>query len=86
MDKKVDNGAQGFKPERQNRLYDSRRDGGRGLASFEDCVDASIRGFEDYILKSKERLMTAAHESIDSIKTNRTTKNRKEKGRKTIWI
>ena len=33
-------------------LYVSRKGGRRGLASIEDGVDASIRGFEDYILKT----------------------------------
>ena len=37
-----------------DRQYVTRKEGGRGLASIEDCVDASIRGLEDYIKKSKE--------------------------------
>ena len=31
-----------------DRLYVSRKEGGRGLASIEDTVDASIQRFEDY--------------------------------------
>ena len=34
-----------------DRLYVSRKEGGRGLASIEDSVDASIQRFEDYIEK-----------------------------------
>ena len=34
-----------------DRLYVSRREGRRGLASIEDSVDASIQCFEDYIEK-----------------------------------
>ena len=34
-----------------DRLYVSRKEGGRGLASIEDNVDASIRQLEDYIEK-----------------------------------
>ena len=40
-----------------NRLYVSRKEGGRGLASIEDNVDASIRGLEDYIEKHEGRLI-----------------------------
>ena len=31
-----------------DRLYVSRKDGGRGLASIEDSIDASIQRLEDY--------------------------------------
>ena len=34
-----------------DRLYVSRKYGGRGLASIEDGVDASIQQLEDYIEK-----------------------------------
>ena len=34
-----------------DRLYVSRKEGGRGLASIEDSVDASIQRLEDYIEK-----------------------------------
>ena len=55
------------------RIYVSRKEGGKGLANIEDSVDASIRGVEDYIKKSKERLMTVASKTTDHIRTNRTT-------------
>ena len=42
-----------------DRLYVSRKDRERGLANIEVSVDTSIRGLEDYIKKSKERLNTA---------------------------
>ena len=35
-----------------NRLYMSKKEGGRGLASLEDCTDASIQGLEKYTKKS----------------------------------
>ena len=35
-----------------NRLYASRKEGGRELASTEDSVDASTVRLEDYIKKS----------------------------------
>ena len=34
-----------------DRLYVSRNEGGRGVASIEDSVDASIQQLEDYIEK-----------------------------------
>ena len=42
------------------RVYVSRKEGGRGHASIEESVDTSIGGVEDYIKKSKERLITVA--------------------------
>ena len=57
-----------------------RKEGGRGLTSSEDCIDSSTQGFEDNIKKSKERLITAANNSISNINTDRiTTKTRKQK-------
>ena len=41
------------------RLYESKKGGGRGLTNTEDSIDTLIRQFEDYIQKSKERLITA---------------------------
>ena len=40
------------------RVYASRK--GRRLISIEDCIDVSIQAFEEYIKKSKERLITTA--------------------------
>ena len=37
-----------------DRLYVSRKEGGRELASIEDSVDASIQRLEDYIENTKE--------------------------------
>ena len=38
-----------------DRLYGSRKEGGRGLASIEDTVDASIQQLENYIEKTRTR-------------------------------
>ena len=60
-------------------LYVSRKEGGRGHATTEDSVEASIQGFEKYIKKIKERLIIAARNSTDSIMINRpTTRNGKK--------
>ena len=37
------------------RLYVSRKEGGRGLDSIEDSVDASLQRLEDYIEKNKNK-------------------------------
>ena len=44
----------------KNRLFLWRRDGRRGLASSEECVDATIQGLDEYTEKSKKRLITVA--------------------------
>ena len=41
-----------------DRLYVSRKKGGRGLVSIEDTVDASIQRLEDYIEKHERGLIT----------------------------
>ena len=38
-----------------DRLYVSRKEGGRGLVSIEDSVDASIQRLEDYMTKARWR-------------------------------
>ena len=43
-----------------DRQYVSRKGGGRGLASIEDSVEASIQWFEDYIEKRGGRLITTS--------------------------
>ena len=60
-------------------LYVSRKEEGRGLASIEDSIDASIRRLEDNIKKSKEKLITATRNSSGNIKLNRTRINRGQK-------
>ena len=41
-----------------DRLYVSRKEGRKGLASIEDSVDASIQRIKDYIDKSRGRQIT----------------------------
>ena len=50
------------------RMYMSRKEG-RGLISIEECVYSSIRGFEDYIEKSEQRLIKAANNNNGNIIT-----------------
>ena len=62
-----------------DRLYVSRKEGGRGLTSFEKRVDASIKRIKDNIKKLGGRLIPATRNNTNNIRTNRTTtKNRKK--------
>ena len=61
-----------------DRLYVSRNEGGTGLTSTEDSVDASIR-LETYIQKRGGRLVTATRNNTDKMRTHRTTIKRKQK-------
>ena len=60
-----------------DRLYVSRKEGGRGLASIEDSVDASIQRLEDYIEKHEGGLITAIRNNTDNTIDIRMTKTRK---------
>ena len=57
-----------------DRLYVSRKEGERGLASIEDSVDASIQRLEDYIEKHEGGLITAIRNNTDNTIDNRMTK------------
>ena len=62
-----------------DRLYVSRKGGGRGLASIEDSIDASIQRLEDYIQKHDGGLITAIRNDTDKTMNNRMTITRKQK-------
>ena len=49
-----------------DRLYVSRKEGGRGLANIEDTVDASIQRLEDYIEKHERGLITVIRNDTDN--------------------
>ena len=60
-----------------DRLYVSRKEGGRRLASIEDTVDSSIQWLEDYIEKHERRLITAIRNDTHSMIDERMTTTRK---------
>ena len=62
-----------------DKLYVSRREGGRGLASIEDSVDTSIQQLEEYIEKHGGRLITATRNNTNAMRTSRMTVTRKQK-------
>ena len=55
-----------------DRLYMSRREGGRGLANIEDSVDASIQRLKDYRKKCRGRLITAIRNNTNDTRTRET--------------
>ena len=65
-----------------DRLYVSRKEGGRRLASIEDSVDVSIQQLEDYIEKHERGLITAIRNDTDNTIDNRMTTTRKQKWEK----
>ena len=62
-----------------DRLYVSRKEGGRGIASIEDSVDASIQQLEDYIQKHDRGLFTAIRNETDNTMDYKMTITRKQK-------
>ena len=67
-----------------DRLYVSRNEGGRGLASTEDNIDTSIQRLEDYIQKHDDGLIIG--NDTDNMMDNRMTITTKKMGRKTtVW-
>ena len=65
-----------------DRLYKSRKEGGRGLASIEDSVDTSIQRLEDNIEKHGRGLITAIRNNTDNTIDDRMTTTRKLKWEK----
>ena len=62
-----------------DRLYVSRKEGGRGLASIEDTVDATIQRLKDYIEKHERGLITTIRNDTDNTIDERVTTTRKQK-------
>ena len=62
-----------------DRLYVFRKEEGRGLASIEDPVDASIQRLEDYIEKHERGLITSIRKYTDNTTDDRMTISRKQK-------
>ena len=65
-----------------DRLYVSKEERGRGLASIEDSVHASIQRPEDYIEKHERGLITVIRNDTESTIDDRMTITRKRKLRK----
>ena len=65
-----------------DRVYESRKEGGRGLVSIEDTVDASIQRLADYIEKHEQGLITTIRNDTDNTINDRMRKTRKQKWEK----
>ena len=61
-----------------DRLYVSRKERGRGLASIEESVDASIQRLKDYIQKYEGGLITATRNETENTMNNTMTITRKQ--------
>ena len=69
-----------------DRLYVSRKEGGKGLVSIEDSVDASIQRLEDYIGKHDGGLITGIRNDTENMMDNRMTITRKKwEEKNTLW-
>ena len=64
-----------------DRLYVSRKEGGRGLASIKNTVDGSIRRREDYKEKHERGLITNIRNDNNNTTDERVTTTRKQKWR-----
>ena len=62
-----------------DRLYVSRREGGKVLARIEDSVDTSLLRLKDYIQTRGRRLITATSNNTIDTRTSGTTITRKQK-------
>ena len=62
-----------------DRLYESWKEGERGLASIEDSVHASIQRLEDYIEKHERGLVTVIRNNTDNTVVDIMTITRKPK-------
>ena len=62
-----------------DRLYVSRREGGRRLATMEDSADTSIQRLEVNREKCGGRLLTATRKNTSDTRTSRTTMTKKQK-------
>ena len=64
-----------------DRLYVSRKEGGRGLTSIEDSVDTSIHQLENSIQKHGGGLITATKHESENTMNNRMTITREKNGK-----
>ena len=69
-----------------DRLYIPRKDGGRGLIAIEDCVELAVRGLEEYVHGSEERLLQAARgDRVDGLEAASVLKKAKKEKRLQNW-
>ena len=69
-----------------DRLYVSREEGGIGLVSIEDSIDASIQRLEDYIEKHERGQITAIRNDMDNTIDNRMTTRKQKWGKNNSMV
>ena len=65
-----------------DRLYASRKEGGRRLSSIQNSVDASMPRLEDYIKRAEEDWLQPI-ETIETSQPSREKKPENKNGKKT---
>ena len=69
-----------------DRLYISRKRGGRGFISIEDCIELAIRGLEVHFHGNDKRLIQAAKgQKVDGLKAGSVLKRSKKEKRLEDW-
>ena len=68
------------------RLYESRKEGGRGLTSNEDNIDASIQRLEDYIENCGGRLSHRKQYWLHEDQQNNNNQKTKTGRKATLWM
>ena len=69
-----------------DKLYTPRKDGGRGLIAIEDCVELAVRGLDEYVHGSDERLIQAARgDRVDGLEAASALKKAKKEKRLQDW-
>ena len=70
-----------------DRLYLSRKEGGRGLISIEDCVDIAELSLKEYVMRSKEKIISAARGNVTKeVESAKAYKKRRREERETsVW-
>ena len=68
-------------------LYLPRKEGGRGLISIEDCVDIAELSLKEYVMRSKEKIISAARGNVTKeVKSAKAyKKRRKEEREASVW-
>ena len=59
-----------------DRLYLSRRDGGRGMISIEDCLRMEEKNLARYVVNSNERLFGVVAEGLEVVESGKEYKKR----------
>ena len=72
-----------------DRFYIPRKDGGRGLIAFEDCVEFAVRGLEVYVHGNEERLLQGTRgnreDGLEAKSILKKVKKEKKIGRRKLY-